>query len=156
VQVDVNDELDQAIKLAQHTNEGATVEVRTDYHPLPKFTTMPEDLRQVFLNIITNSVQAMKGKGLLTVATRAQDGLIEVRIQDSGPGIPRPYLTKIFDPFFTTKQQGEGAGLGLTIARRIVMKCGGQIHIESDEGRGTVCVITFPATSSLPGKGEGT
>ena len=152
VRVDINAELSQALKLAQLTSEGASLEVRTDYRPLPTLDAMPDELRQVFTNVIMNSVQAMKGRGLLTVATAATDGMITVRIQDSGPGIPRPYLTKVFDPFFTTKKQGEGTGLGLTVARRIVLKYGGQIQVESEEGRGTVCLITFPVTGSSPGK----
>jgi signal transduction histidine kinase len=113
---------------------------------------MPDELRQAFTNVIVNSVQAMKGTGVLTVATAAIDGMITVRIQDSGPGIPRPYLTKIFDPFFTTKIQGEGTGLGLTVTRRLILKYGGQIQIESEEGRGTVCLITFPVTGPLSGR----
>jgi len=150
--VDINAELSQALKLAQLTREGASLEVQTDCHPLPSINAMPDELRQAFTNVIVNSVQAMKGTGVLTVATAATDGMITVRIQDSGPGIPRPYLTKIFDPFFTTKIQGEGTGLGLTVTRRLILKYGGQIQIESEEGRGTVCLITFPMTGPLPGK----
>jgi signal transduction histidine kinase len=152
VPVNLNDQLDQAIKLVQQTPEGATIEVRAAYQPLPTLQALPDEIRQIFLNVLANAAQAMKGRGTLTVGTEAGDGAITVRIRDSGPGIPKLYLSKVFDPFFTTKQQGEGAGLGLTIARRLVMKCGGQIRIESEEGRGTVCVISFPLAASPAGK----
>jgi signal transduction histidine kinase len=71
-------------------------------------------------------------------------------ITDSGPGIPKQHLSKIFDPFFTTKGQGEGSGLGLTVARRIIRKFGGDIRIESKEGSGTTCIVTLPTISLLP------
>jgi signal transduction histidine kinase len=154
VQVDLNAELSQALKLAQLTGEGASLEIRTDYRPVPTIHASPEELRQAFTNVIMNAVQAMKGIGMLSVTTGVTDGMIEVKIRDSGPGIPRPYLSKVFDPFFTTKKQGEGTGLGLTTTRRIVMKSGGHIQIQSEEGRGTLCLITFPVTGPSPGKEE--
>jgi len=156
VQVDLNTELSEALKLAQLTGEGASLEIRTDYRPVPTIYARPEELRQAFTNVIMNAVQAMKGIGMLSVTTGVTDGMIEVRIRDSGPGIPRPYLHKVFDPFFTTKKQGEGTGLGLTTTRRIVMKCGGHIQIQSEEGRGTLCLITFPVAGPSPEREEPT
>ncbi|HEX9155945.1 MAG TPA: ATP-binding protein, partial [Nitrospira sp.] len=73
---------------------------------------------------------------------------------DSGPGIPKEHLSKIFDPFFTTKGQGEGSGLGLTVARRIIRKFGGDIQLESVEGTGTSCMVTLPMLSSTPSSKE--
>ena len=154
VQVDLNAELSEALKLAQLTGEGASLEIRTDYRSVPTIQARPEELRQAFTNVIMNAVQAMKGIGMLSVSTGVTNGMIEVRIRDSGPGIPRPYLHKVFDPFFTTKKQGEGTGLGLTTTRRIVMKCGGHIQIQSEEGRGTLCLITFPVTGPSPEREE--
>jgi signal transduction histidine kinase len=78
------------------------------------------------------------------------DASVVTRIEDSGPGIPKHYLSKIFDPFFTTKGQGEGSGLGLTVARRIFRKFGGDIRIESQEGSGTSCIVTLPVIPPLP------
>lgn len=143
-QVDINEQLDQALKLAQLAHGGAGLNVQTKYQSLPKTHAVPEELRQVFMNIIANSVQAMQGKGLLSLFTEAKDGMVVVTIRDSGPGIPKPYLPKIFDPFFTTKGQGSGTGLGLTVANRIITKYGGRIQIESEEGHGTLCRITIP------------
>jgi len=147
IKIDVNQELTQAVKLAQTAAPEGILRIETDFKPVPPITATPDDLRQVFLNVLTNAIQAMKGSGTVSVTSQVQDGRITVSIKDSGPGIPRAYLSRVFDPFFTTKPQGEGSGLGLTIARRIVMKYGGQIQIDSDEGRGAVCVITLPLPS---------
>ncbi|MGH7166849.1 MAG: ATP-binding protein [Nitrospiraceae bacterium] len=154
VQVDLNEQLDQALKLAQLAHGGAALNVQTKYQPLPKTHAVPEELRQVFLNIIANSVQAMQGKGLLALFTEAKESMVVVTIRDSGPGIPKPYLAKIFDPFFTTKGQGSGTGLGLTVANRIITKYGGRIQIESEEGHGTLCLITIPVHGPSHPRGE--
>ncbi|MGH7256613.1 MAG: sensor histidine kinase, partial [Nitrospirales bacterium] len=133
----------------QHVCDGSEVEITKDYHPLPQIYAAPDDLRQVFLNIITNALQAMPEKGRLVLATAARDGQLTVTVQDTGPGISKTYLSRIFDPFFTTKGQGEGSGLGLTVAQRIVTKYGGRIQFDSQEGRGTLCRIIFPLESLM-------
>jgi len=104
----------------------------------------PDQLRQALSNLLMNAVQAMKGRGILRLATATAGANASVTITDSGPGIPKQHLSKIFDPFFTTKGQGEGSGLGLTVARRIIRKFGGDIRLESVEGQGTSCIISFP------------
>jgi len=90
----------------------------------------------------------MKGHGVLEVKTEASNGEVIVSVHDSGTGIPRAHLPKVFDPFFTTKAQGEGRGLGLTVARRIIESRGGQIRIVSKEGEGTTVLIVLPALAS--------
>jgi signal transduction histidine kinase len=97
-----------------------------------------------------NAIQAVKGRGTLCLSTSLTDTTVVTTIADSGPGIPKEHLSRIFDPFFTTKGQGEGSGLGLTVARRIIRKFGGDIKIESQEARGTSCIVTLPVISSLP------
>ncbi|HEX7093126.1 MAG TPA: ATP-binding protein, partial [Nitrospiraceae bacterium] len=86
----------------------------------------------------------------LRLSTSLSDTSVVTTVADSGPGIPKQYLSKVFDPFFTTKGQGEGSGLGLTIARRIIKKFGGDIRIESQEGNGTSCIVTLPVFPLLP------
>ncbi len=142
--VDINDQLSQALRLVPHEGDKDDVQIETSYQPLQSITAVPEELRQVFVNVIANAVQAMKNKGKLTVSTQIQNGIMEIRIQDTGPGIPKAFLSKVFDPFFTTKGQGEGSGLGLTVANRLVTKYGGRIQLSSEEGQGTTCLITFP------------
>lgn len=144
-QLDLTEQLEEALETVRITVANKEWDVEKDYSPVPKVKASPEDIRQVFTSIITNSVQAMKGRGTLRLATKARGDLIIVSIQDSGSGIPQAFASKIFDPFFTTKGQGYGKGLGLTIVRRIMMKYGGDVQIESEEGRGTTVRLTFPA-----------
>jgi two-component system, NtrC family, sensor kinase len=107
----------------------------------------PDQLRQALVSLVTNAAQAMKGTGTLTLTTAVSDHTVTATIADSGPGISKQHLSKVFDPFFTTKGQGEGSGLGLTVARRIIRKFGGDLRIESVEGHGTTCVVTLPISS---------
>src|SRR5207249_8853557 len=97
-----------------------------------------------FVSVIDNAVRAMEGKGRRELATHMDQDTLTVRIRDSGSGIPAAYVSKIFDPFFTTKKQGEGTGLGLTIAHRIITKHGGQIRAETAQPGGTTFTIMFP------------
>jgi signal transduction histidine kinase len=90
----------------------------------------------------------MNGCGTLTLTTAVTGKTVTTTIADSGPGISKQHLSKVFDPFFTTKGQGEGSGLGLTVARRLIRKCGGDIRLESHEGEGTICSITLPLCST--------
>ena len=118
-------------------------------------SALPDQLRQAFTNLLMNAVQAMKGKGLLRLTTLADGNSVVTTIADSGPGIPKQHLSKIFDPFFTTKGQGEGSGLGLTVARRIFRKFGGDLRLESIEGVGTTCVVTLPSIGARSPAKEG-
>jgi PAS domain S-box-containing protein len=144
--LDVTEQLERALQTVRLTAGDEGWDVQKDYGPVPKIKARPEDIRQVFANIITNGIQAMNGRGTLRLATQAMGDVIAVSIQDSGSGIPQAYASKIFDPFFTTKGQGYGKGLGLTIVRRIMMKYGGDVQVESKEGRGTTFLLTFPTT----------
>jgi two-component system NtrC family sensor kinase len=99
----------------------------------------------VFTNLIANAFQAMNGKkGRLILSSRSLKDVMEIKVSDSGVGIPPKYLNQIFDPFFTTKRTGEGTGLGLNIVYRIVTKHEGTIEVESTEGVGTTFTIKFP------------
>jgi two-component system, NtrC family, sensor kinase len=115
---------------------------------------LPDQLRQAFTNVLMNAVQAMKGRGILCLSTSLTDTSVVTTITDSGSGIPKQHLSKVFDPFFTTKGQGEGSGLGLTVARRIIKKFGGDIRIESQEGNGASCIVTLPIIPISPSTQE--
>ncbi|MFQ5443500.1 MAG: PAS domain-containing sensor histidine kinase, partial [Nitrospinales bacterium] len=145
--ININERLDAAIELATVSSYSNDIELEKNYAKLPLFKAKPEEIQQIFINLIKNSVQAMDGKGKLTISSNQNNGLIVIKIQDTGPGIPLEYQNKIFDPFFTTKQQGEGTGLGLNIVHRLVEKYGGEINVESELGKGTTFIISF-ATSS--------
>jgi len=125
---------------------------------LPELQCYPGDLNQVWTNLIDNAIQAMGGEGTLTIRTaRENDQMIRVEICDNGPGIPEDIIDRIFTPFFTTKPFGEGTGLGLDLAWRIVVeKHGGNISVQSHPGdtRFIVCLpLVAPAPlTSTPGE----
>lgn len=104
----------------------------------------PQQIGQVFINILVNAVQAIKEKGIISVKTYAENGFACIEISDTGCGIPKENLSKIFDPFFTTKEPGKGTGLGLGISAAIMKKHDGQIKVESEPGKGTTFTISLP------------
>lgn len=113
----------------------------------------PNQLQQVFLNILMNSADALadmpareEGKSL-RVRSETADGTIRLTFEDNGPGIPAKDLMRVFDPFFTTKEPGKGTGLGLSVCYRIVESLGGTIRAESEAGRGTRIVVTLPLSN---------
>jgi signal transduction histidine kinase len=111
---------------------------------VPKIKTDPPLLRQVFLNLLNNAVQAIDGKGMIFVTTRHVDGMACAEIRDTGPGIPPEHLDRIFNPFFTTKPPGEGTGLGLSVSLRIVVQLGGDIQVRSEPGKGAAFTVRIP------------
>lgn len=127
-------------------------DVETDFAPLPPVICHLGDLNQVFLNLLVNAAHAIedavKGtprKGKITVCTRRDGDCVEVRIADTGVGIPKEARDRIFDPFFTTKEVGRGTGQGLALARAIVVeKHGGTLTFETELGKGTTFVIRLP------------
>jgi signal transduction histidine kinase len=145
--------LDQVLATAQTTVEMKDVVIHKTYAGNTPVLVFPDQLRQALVNLVTNAAQAMKGTGTLKLTTGVSDHTATATIVDSGPGISKPHLSKIFDPFFTTKGQGEGSGLGLTVARRIIRKFGGDLRVESVEGRGTTCLVTLPISSPLSPEG---
>jgi len=111
---------------------------------LPIISANPQQLNQVFANILVNAAQALHDNGEICIETRANEDFIEIRISDTGCGIPEENLEKIFDPFFTTKEVGKGTGLGMNIAYNIIKKHHGEIQVESRVGNGTAFTIRLP------------
>jgi signal transduction histidine kinase len=145
--VRLSDLLDQAVKMARFATVSNEVEILREYHAVPSIHADPAELLQVFVNLITNAVQAMNGQGRVTLMIQNEADKILVSIKDTGPGIPADSLSKIFTPFFTTKERGAGTGLGLSIAKTLVNKYGGDIAVESEEGKGSTFMIRFPVLS---------
>ena len=112
------------------------------------FEGSPGEFQQVFLNLISNAIDAMKehGKGTLTVAYEEGKDVQRVKIEDTGVGIPEAVRPLVMEPFFTTKGLGKGTGLGLSISFGIVAKHGGVLSFSSKEGKGTTFSLTFPAS----------
>ncbi len=143
--VDINGVLEESLKMVCLAVKKNSVEVIKQFQSLKKIQANIGEIQQVFTNLITNAFQAMDGKGgKLVLSTRSLKEFVEVKVSDSGQGIPRKYINQIFDPFFTTKKPGEGTGLGLNIVYRIVTKYAGTIDVESKEQAGTTFTIKFP------------
>lgn len=120
------------------------IEVVADYSTnLPLVTCYPDQLRQVWNNLILNAIQAVNGGGTVTVSAHkvADRDAIQVTVRDTGPGIPQRLIFKIFDAFFTTRPEGEGSGLGLYVARKIVNRHKGTLEVLSEPGNTTFTVV---------------
>jgi signal transduction histidine kinase len=150
-QVDVADGLDSTLVILGHKlRDGVTV-VREYGAGVPRIEAWAGELNQVWTNLIDNAVDAMDGVGTLRVATRAEADGVVVEIGDSGPGMPPEVARRAFDAFYTTKDVGKGTGLGLDIARRIVVeRHGGTIAIDSRPGE-TVLRVRLPVRPPTPG-----
>ena len=147
--VDVREGLDSTLTMLGHKLRGGVTVLR-EYDELPPIDAFAGELNQVWTNLVDNAVDAMDGQGTLTVRTRAEGDWIVVEIADTGSGMRPEVAARAFEPFFSTKDVGQGTGLGLDIARRIVVeRHGGLIEIDSptDEGKGTVMRVRLPLTA---------
>ncbi|WP_299457106.1 ATP-binding protein [uncultured Microscilla sp.] len=144
VQSDIKQGIETVLTLYHnHLKQG--IHLERDYHEnIPQIWCYPDELNQVWTNLIHNALQAMDFKGDLTVSIHNQNNRLEVIIADTGSGIPADIIDKIFDPFFTTKPAGEGSGLGLDIVRKIVQKHDGDIQVQSTAGVGTAFTVWLP------------
>jgi two-component system, NtrC family, sensor kinase len=127
-----------------HNQIKQSVSLVEDYQSTSTIMGYPDELTQVWTNLIHNALQAMKNQGTLEIRTEENSDSVRVRIKDSGPGIPEEIRGKIFQPFFTTKPAGEGSGLGLDIVRKIVDKHGGSIEFNTKTDEGTEFTVTLP------------
>ncbi len=106
--------------------------------------TDPPLLRQVFLNLLINAVQAVNNDGIIYVTTYCEGAMACVEVRDTGPGVAQADIDRIFNPFFTTKAPGEGTGLGLSVSLRIVTQLGGEIAVRSELGKGAAFIVRIP------------
>ncbi len=146
--INLNELLEQSLATVKDLFPSVPVDIQNHLGPIPPIQGKTLELGQAFTNIITNAFQSMKQGGKLDISTETSGHEVEIRIQDTGVGIAPTHLPRVFDPFFTTKGQGEGSGLGLTVAYRIINKLGGHIRMESEESRGTTCLITLPISNA--------
>ena len=139
-----------ALQLLEHPLKISNIAVSIDIPPgLPLIRINRAQATQVFLNLFMNALQAMPKGGKIRVNAKAIDGgkFVEIRVQDTGTGIPPEDLPRIFDPFFTTKPAGEGTGLGLSVSYGIIKKFGGAIRALSVLNHGTTMIVTLPGES---------
>ncbi len=141
---DVNELVENAANVAALRY---AVAVERCYGDVPPVRCAPHQLRQVFLNLIFNALQAVGAAGQIRLVTQRSRDSVVVRVQDDGCGIPPGVIDRIFDPFFTTRPVGEGTGLGLALCYQIVRNHGGDIAVESEPGRGTCFTVRLPVAS---------
>lgn len=144
---DINQVLREVMTFMKYEAQKRSITVieELDFH-LPSVAADENRLKQIFINLVMNALQAMEQGGALMVRTAiAPDGSVEAQIADTGPGITPEVLPRIFEPFYSTKGDGEGTGLGLFITRTIVELIGGRITVQSVVGEGTTFTTIFPA-----------
>jgi signal transduction histidine kinase len=143
--------LEETLALVVYEMEAQEVSLEREYvSGLPPVPMDREQMKQVFLNLLLNAIQAMEQGGKLKVATALKHpvpgakrgSFIKISFQDTGRGIPEDVKGKVFEPFYSTKEGG--IGLGLSIAQRIVQEHGGEIGLESSPGKGTIFYLTIP------------
>jgi len=150
--VDLNEGISSTLVLVKNTFPDQMQVIR-EFGNLPLVECLPGKINQVFMNLITNAVHAIKSKepkddkGLLTIKTWEEGSDVKISIKDSGTGMPDEVKQKIFEPFFTTKDVGEGTGLGLSIVFRIIENHGGNIDVITKLNQGTEFIITLPINS---------
>lgn len=151
-ELDINELIKEVILIVNHRAKRLHYNLVLDLNrDLPKIVAEPGSMRQLFMNIIINSMYFTPEGGSITIRTEMDEPgdpgkeFIRVCITDTGPGIPQEIVDRIFDPFFTTKPVGEGTGLGLSISHKIAEEQGGSIEILNEQGGGTTFVIKIPA-----------
>ncbi len=161
VPIDLNHAIETTLTVAR-TEWKYIADVVTDFDPaLPPIPCLPGDINQVILNLVVNAAHAIGdvvkktegAKGAIKISTKLDGNWAEIRISDTGTGIPEEVRHRIFEPFFTTKEVGKGTGQGLAIARStVVSKHGGQLYFESIMGKGTTFIVRLPTSPSTGAK----
>jgi signal transduction histidine kinase len=145
--VDIHEGIESTLLILGHRLRDITI-TRQYARGLPKIQVFGNTLNQVWTNILDNAIDAMNGKGTIAIRSYSEDDKLVVEIEDSGSGIAPEDLACIFEPFYTTKPQGQGTGLGLDTAWRIVTEeHGGMIDVTSQPGS-TIFKITVPVVST--------
>ncbi len=145
--VDLPQVADDALFLLQSTFKDGKAGLVRAYEPAVALGNANQ-LQQILVNLVVNGVQAMEGRGKVTVATGpAGPGRVRLSVADTGPGIKPEIAKRIFEPFFTTKPEGEGTGLGLSICYQIAEEHGGTIRVESQDGAGATFIVELPAAT---------
>jgi signal transduction histidine kinase len=147
--LDIAGLVQETLLLISHELKEHDIRIETDLQPMPTIRADRDQIKQVFLNITLNAMQAMPGGGTLDISTAVTDDHVSVSFRDEGPGISETVHQRLFEPFFTTKE--EGIGLGLPIVKRIIQDHHGTIRVESMEGKGSTFTITLPLAYSERG-----
>ncbi|MBM2813589.1 MAG: hypothetical protein HW421_351 [Ignavibacteria bacterium] len=145
---DLNEGLESTLILL-HNSYKHNIEITKDYCEIPEINCFAGQINQVFMNILSNAVQAIDGNGKIFIKTWTDGDIVKISIRDTGSGMSEEISKKIFDPFFTTKEVGKGTGLGLSITYGIIEKHKGKIEVFSELGSGTEFIISLPINQDL-------
>ena len=162
VATDVRDGIEGTLRLLKHRLGAAGVAVACEYREVPAVQASPGELNQVWMNLLSNAVDAVTDRPAPAIRVSVRpgsvpaDGWVEVEVSDNGAGIDAAHLPRIFEPFFTTKPVGSGTGLGLSIAYGAVKSHGGEISVRSAPGAGTTFVVRLPVNGPRPAGEVGT
>jgi signal transduction histidine kinase len=146
-QSDLNEGLESTLTLVHHLLK-QNIKVHKDFGDLPPVISFPNQINQVFLNILVNAIQAIGDDSEITIKTYPNENNAIIEISDTGMGIPQENLDKIFEPGFTTKKSGVGTGLGLSIVKQILDKHSGKIQLKSELGKGSTFTIFLPISQT--------
>jgi two-component system NtrC family sensor kinase len=141
--VDIKELLNRSVDLAIHTG-APNIMVEKHFSSASCITADPDQLQQVFINLIMNALQAMPEGGVLKLRTCEDNQELKIEVQDTGCGIPPENMNRIFTPFFSTKQEIKGVGLGLAVSYGIIQRHHGRIEVKSKTGEGTTFTICLP------------
>jgi PAS domain S-box-containing protein len=145
--VDLAAILDQAAQMCEPVLRASGAKLERGFRPVPAISGNKGSLLQVFVNLITNAAQALRGSGTVRLELEKSAGSVVARVRDDGCGMSDEVKARVFEPFFTTKPDGRGSGLGLSIVQGIVGRHAGAIAVESQEGVGTTFSVTLPRRS---------
>lgn len=141
--VDIHEGIEDTLVLIHHELKH-NITIVKNYGDIPPISCFPSQLNQVFLNLLVNSKQAIKDKGIITITTCVKNKKVHIKFSDDGVGIPKESVSRIFDPGYTTKGIGVGTGLGLSISYNIIQNHRGEIKVTSELGNGTEFLIVLP------------
>jgi signal transduction histidine kinase len=141
--IDINDLMKEVMGLVQLQLKDTKITINEDYNDIPSTEGDPNQLKQVFLNLINNAMFAMQNQGTLGISTKTFGNNIRVAISDTGRGMSKEVLSRIFEPFFSTKKE-KGTGIGLSVSYKIIQSHKGRIEVESEEGKGSTFTIILP------------
>ena len=140
---DMNESLESTLTLL-HSSYKNRIEIVKEYGEIPEIICFPGQMNQVFMNILSNAIQAIPAEGTIYIKTWQEKDMVKISMKDTGPGMKDEVKKKIFDPFFTTKEVGKGTGLGLSISYGIIEKHHGEIAVFSKPGAGTEFIVSIP------------
>jgi two-component system NtrC family sensor kinase len=141
--VDLNECLETTLNIAWNEIKYVAT-LNREYGIIPHVSCHPQQINQVFLNMLVNASQALEGQGEITIRTWCEGEDVFVAVSDTGKGIPPEIINRVFEPFFTTKDVGKGTGLGLSISYDIIKEHNGDIKVESSPEAGTTFTVRLP------------